>query len=130
MLDAGEVPSLFFKSESGKDLIRIAIGGDEGSFGFDLKDVPHLTLETETGQTELTIMVSSAPEVDSLDEQFLVEMASVAMHSTRDRSGMPDGKFLSLGLFPNKAVMSDGRNVLLGVDRAALREARRIRDRW
>lgn len=60
------MPRLFFKSEAGEDLIRLAIGGDEEDFPFDLQDVPHLTLET--GQTQLTLAVMPAHEQEGLGE--------------------------------------------------------------
>ena len=99
LAEASPVPRLVFKSESGQELIRLAIGGDSESFPFGLENVPHLTLET--GETRLTLSVHPAPQAKNLDEQFLVESANIALH-TQDEKRV--GKFLNLGVFPNKAV--------------------------
>jgi hypothetical protein len=99
--EASSEPRLVFKSESGQDLIRLALGGDSDSFPFSQEKVPHLTLET--GGTVLTLAVLPAPHGKVFDKEFLVESASLSMSSSQGKGESSMGKLLDISVFPNKA---------------------------
>lgn len=92
--EADPSPQLLFKSESGQDQIRLAVGGKD-----DLQYVPHLILET--GQTSLRLSVRPAPKSEGLDEEF--ESAVIQMYSSREVGGAFQHKDLIALIAPNKA---------------------------
>ncbi|MCB9914845.1 MAG: hypothetical protein H6828_06800 [Planctomycetes bacterium] len=99
LLEAEPSPRIVLRSESGSDLITIAVGGDAEMFPFSEKDVPYISLNAEGDASKLRLAVAGGTPSEDTPPGLVTNMAEALFIST-DPGAPVHGKLMRISASP------------------------------